>query len=50
MASDLDYRSGWAYVSFIASKLHNYVQPLIAMGDIVDVNVQQIKNRVGFFK
>ena len=44
---DLDYGTGWACVSYIASELCKYLHPLIAIGDILDVYV---KYRVDFFK
>ena len=50
IAIDLDYGTGWACVSYIASELCKYLHPLIATGDILDVYVEHIKYRVDFFK
>ena len=47
---DLDYGTGWTHVGYIASELCEYVHPLIAAGDILEVYVQHIKYRVEFFK
>ena len=50
IAIDLDYGTGWACVSYIASELCKHLYPLIAMGDISDVYVEHMKYRVDFFK
>ena len=47
---DLDYGTGWTHVGYIASELCEYLHPLIAAGDILEVYVQHIKYRVEFFK
>ena len=49
-AIDLDYGTGWTHVGYIASELCEYLHPLIAAGDILEVYVQHIKYRVEFFK
>ena len=49
---DLDYGTVWTHVGYIASELCEYLHPLIAAGDVVDVTdvfVQCIKYRVDFF-
>jgi hypothetical protein len=48
-AIDLDYGTGWTHVGYIASELCEYLHPLIAAGDIIEVYVQNIKYRVEFF-
>ena len=50
IAIDLDYGTGWACVSHIASGLCKYLHPLIATGDTLDVYVEHIKYRVDFLK
>jgi hypothetical protein len=47
---DLDYGTGWTHVGYTASELCEYLHPLIAAGDILEVYVQHIKYRVEFFK
>ena len=49
-AIDLDYGTGWTHVGYIASELCEYLDPLIAARDILEVYVQHIKYRVDFFK
>jgi hypothetical protein len=47
---DLDYGIVWTHDGYIASELCEYLHPLIAAGDILEVYVQHIKHRVDFFK
>ena len=47
-AIDLDYGTVWPHVGYIL--LLNYLHPLIAARDVVDVYVQHIKYRVDFLK
>jgi hypothetical protein len=49
-AIDLDYGTGWTHVGYIASELCEYLHPLIAAGDILEVYVQHIKYSVEFLK
>ena len=49
-AIDLDYGTGWTHVGYIASELCEYLHPLIAARDILEVYVPHIKYRVEFFK
>ena len=46
IAIDLDYGTGSSHVGYIASELCKYLHPLMATGNIIDVNVQHIKYRV----
>jgi hypothetical protein len=50
IAIDVDYGTGWTHVGYIASERCEYLHPLIAAGDILEVYVQHIKYRVSFFK
>ncbi len=43
IAIDLNYGTGSSHVGYIASELCKYLYPLMATGDIIDVNVQHIK-------
>ena len=42
---DLDFGTGSSHVGYITSELCKYLLPLMATGDIIDVNVQHIKYR-----
>ena len=42
---DLDFGTGSSHVGYITSELCKYLHPLMATGDIIDVNVQHIKYR-----
>jgi hypothetical protein len=52
VAIDLDYETGWTHADCILlnSELCKYLHPQIAAGDVVDVYVQHIKYRIGFFE
>jgi hypothetical protein len=50
IAIDVDNGTGWTHIGYIASQLCEYLHPLIATGDILEVYVQHIKYRVDFFK
>jgi hypothetical protein len=50
IAIDVDYGTGWTHIGYIASQLCEYLHPLIATGEILEVYVQHIKYRVDFFK
>ena len=50
IAIDVDYGTGWTHIGYIASQLCEYLHPLIATGDILEVYIQHIKYRVDFFK
>ena len=47
---NVDYGTGWTHIGYIASQLCEYLHPLIATGDILEVYVQHIKYRVDFLK
>ena len=45
---DLDYGTGWTHVGYIASEQCEYLHPLIAAGDILEIYVQHISIGLSF--
>ena len=48
IAIDINHDSGYFHCGYIASELTQYVHPLIAADEIVDVSLEDIKLRVYF--
>ena len=50
IAIDINHGSGYFHCGYIASELTQYLHPLIAADEIVDVSLEHIKSRVYFAK